>query len=313
MPEWGQPFTAFYKQPLGRGRRHGGRWIPPVRLANRQQCIDRYVHQAADGSIGPFNPKRIDPRTIAQPEVHSIVHRRLIAANDLVLVPPAKRIAKDGHLSPECPCVGWLSVKLKLEVMSSGPYVFIQSHRLINAVNHHIQIAVAVQIGIGGSVGEGRVRYTPHATDIFERTIPTIAKHVIRSGQIVKRANHCNQAPLHRVGPQAPLLPEKRNHAIPDEIHVGDGPPVAIGNPEIAIAVLIEVGQQRGPAPVRGVDTGQLAYFTKSKFSLSIQAVVDLECVAPVLVMIASRKGHLIIGKCGQRKSHPLALIVIRG
>ena len=72
----------------------------------------------------------------------------------------------------------------------------------------------------------------------------------------------------------------------------------AIGDDQVAVAVVVEVGHQGGPTPVSFFDPGQLSNFAESNLVLPLpgnEAVVELHRIAHVL-MLESVAGVVDIG-----------------
>src|SRR5262245_21412987 len=59
-------------------------------------------------------------------------------------------------------------------------FVFIYQHRIVDIVYHYIQIAIVIQIGIHGSIGEGGLIITYLLFQIGKRQVTRILKKLIR-------------------------------------------------------------------------------------------------------------------------------------
>ena len=157
---------------------------------------------------------------------------------------------------------------------------------LVDVVRDEVKIPIIVQVDVDGAVGECRLSEPPLCRDILKKQGTAVPIHVVRLtdgwrsvGQFEVRLRQWSSEP--------PLYVRLR-----DKIGVIEivRPAInAIGDEDVRMSVVVEIGAQRGPAPVGRGDTSQHADLAESPL-----APVQLQRVAGKLGLVAI--GALEIG-----------------
>ncbi len=206
-----------------------------------------------------------------------------------------------------------LEAHLEEAVLREGAgVVAIDRDFLIDVVHHQVECAVTIQIAIGGAIGKPPRVQSPLGTHIREGNgLPRTgcAAAVVAEGVVRNRRR------AHRVGERqkidAPVL-DRRYHRLivreeGDVVLRGQIPRHAVGYMDVLVAILIEIGDQRTPAPVRRGDAGQLADVAERSIP-----VVEMEHVAHELVVIIVLELGLVNVPALERGHRLEAVVVLR-
>ena len=117
--------------------------------------------------------------------------------------------------------------------------VAVNARRLVDVGHDEVEIAIAVEVAVGGCVAHALVGEAPRLGGLLELQIALVAK-----GEVDL---------LHRglLFPQFPLGLADEHLRGDRDVGVGDHARGAVGDVDIDAAVVVEVGQLDGPAPVR--------------------------------------------------------------
>jgi len=115
---------------------------------------------------------------------------------------------------------------------------------LVNVIDSKIEIAVEVEVGIGGSAGESLLGNPPIFTLLLERQVSRVPKRVVRHRG---RGDFVDQIVKLRIL----LLPPYRRKILGIlKIHIGVVIPDSIRNIEVLEPIEVEVSQKSRPAPI---------------------------------------------------------------
>ena len=163
--------------------------------------------------------------------------------------------------------------------------VAVDRRRRVDVVHHQVERAAVVQVHVDGAVGEARLGEPPRVGHVRERQVAVVVKcvvgdrdlrHVLEEREVL-RGDPVPQGRLHRL--VADVI---------DVIEVVGAAVNAVGDEEVLVAVVVEVGEQRGPAPVGRLHAGEVADVAEAP-----PAAVQLQRVAGVLGMIPGAQPHL--------------------
>ena len=117
--------------------------------------------------------------------------------------------------------------------------VAVNARRLVNVGHDEVEVAVAVEVAVGGGVAHALMGKAPRLGSVLKLQIALVAK-----GEVDL---------LHRGlrFPQFPLGLADEHLRGDRDVGVGDHARGAVGDVNIDAAVVVEVGQLDGPAPVR--------------------------------------------------------------
>ncbi len=150
---------------------------------------------------------------------------------------------------------------------------------VVDIVHHEIRRAVAIQIAVRGPVGETWPVESPRRAHFGEREVAVVAERIVRQ---LGRRHGVDQArqidPLltaARRRQQRLIVRQKRDVVLRRDV-LGQ----TVGHEDVLVAVEVEVGEQRGPAPVAARDAG-----LPREIAERAVAVVVLQHVAHELVI----------------------------
>ena len=191
-------------------------------------------------------------------------------------------------------------------------FVAKQKCLVINVVYYDVQIAVIVKICVGCPVGKRRYFESPRLGYVFKFQIAPIAKQHVRFFYAQQVFHFFELGFLLRfclcIGRKITLgLPIGVAH----KIEVGNVFSVAIGNEQVAFAVVVKVGKKRGPAPIGGINARHLANFAVNRQPVGLRTTVELERVAHKLGLVAVLQRHLKKVVIGPRKHRFLAQVIV--
>ena len=164
--------------------------------------------------------------------------------------------------------------------------VAVDCSRLVNVVRDEVKIPVIVQVDVDRAVGECRLIEPPLLRDILKKQGTAVPIHVVRLADGWRLVGQF-EVRLRQWSSEPPLYVCLR-----DKIGVIEivRPAInAIGDEDVRMSVVVEIGAQRGPAPVGRGDTSQHADLAESPL-----APVQLQRVAGKLGLVAI--GALEIG-----------------
>src|SRR5207247_7504771 len=117
----------------------------------------------------------------------------------------------------------------------------------VDVVQDEIERAAVVQVDVGGAVGEPRLVQPPCGRHVRERQVPVVTERVVGEGDLGHALDERQVGHGDR-GPQRGLYGLIAHVA--DVIEVV-GPAVnAVGDEQILVAVVVQIREQGGPAPI---------------------------------------------------------------
>ena len=175
--------------------------------------------------------------------------------------------------------------------MSLVSIVPIDDGGVIQGIDDQVEIAIVVEVHISSAVADCMPCQSPVFTDIGEGEVMVVVKKIICflcRGHVLHELPHLHLI-THFLG-----LPCGIARCIFYKIQVGHVPQDAVGDKEVFPAVVVKVGEERGPAPVCIGYAGHLAYFAEHGNAGGVEAVVQLEGIAHLLVMEAMFGPHSV-------------------
>src|SRR2546422_691086 len=169
---------------------------------------------------------------------------------------------------------------LQEAVLGERPGVVAVDERfVVDVVHHQIEGAVAIQVPVGRATREARRVQAPGGTLVREGQVAPVTERVVRQ---LGRAHRVDQPPEVHAAPARGL-----DHGLPvrqkrDVVLGRDVLRQAVGDVDVLVAVQIEIGEERAPAPVRPGHAGHLADVRERTV-----AVVEMEHVAGKLIIEA--------------------------
>ncbi len=157
----------------------------------------------------------------------------------------------------------------------------------VDVVHHKIERAAVVEIGVHGAVGEARLRQAPCFRHVGESQVAVVAIGVLRQRDLRHVLEEERQ--ILRADPMRERGLDCRVADVVDVIQVVGTAINAVGDEQILPAVIIQIHEQRRPAPVGRKDPRQISDLTELSHT-SIQ----LEIVSRVLRMIPSLQPHVV-------------------
>src|ERR1700754_46136 len=132
--------------------------------------------------------------------------------------------------------------------------IFVDEGIVVDIIDDEVEVAVVVEVGIGAAVGKGGVSETPVPADIGEMIPVDVLKTVSRKANDGQGVDH-SQGELCRSSALSVVVCYI--------VEVGHIARQTVGNDDIAIAVVVKVGNQGAPAPVGFLHAGHKTYLTE--------------------------------------------------
>ncbi len=152
-------------------------------LPDRIELIGRGMIEFGDGAVWPGDEQGIGMGDITQTDDLFVVDGGLEAAagDDLAIEDLAA--AEDPDLAADGKGIGSEAMQEYGEVMvmvELAGIVAIEEGGSVLVVDDQVQIAVVIQIAIGGAIGEGRMGEAPIGTDVLEMQIAQVTVYLVQ-------------------------------------------------------------------------------------------------------------------------------------
>ena len=224
-------------------------------------------------------------------------------------VPPVGRMVEILLLSPrrqdqlraDPPSVGGLPVEPDLQIVMDvviGLDVLVDRGRRVDVIDHEVELAVVIEIRIGRAIRKAPSIHAPLLGHVRERQVTLVPKQVVRevvTGQLLQES----QRPAIVSGPARP----EHGRLV---IEIVDRLGIAVGDEDVLVPIVIEIGEQSTPAPVRVRDARQAADLAEDDVSVLGEAVAQLQRV-DVEVIAESPGMQLHATAVGEVPAHPFA------
>ncbi len=233
-------------------------------LSQREEGVGRHIREDLRACIRPDHPKRVDHLSSTQAKVQRVIHRGLKAARGHLLQQLPLPVVVHFYPRPNAAGVGRRAFQRHLqEVMpiALAGVVAINARGFVDVVDDQVQRAVVVQVHVRGAVGKPGIGQPPLLRAVGEGEIAVVLVGIVRDPNLRHLLQQVEvflrDAPLQR----------RLNGLVGDVADVVEvvGPAVdPVADKEILVAAVVEVGKQGAPAPVRGVDAGQIPDIAKA-------------------------------------------------
>ena len=278
-----------------------------LRLPYRETLVRRDVHQHADAPVRPLDRHRLDRVEPADPEGQHVVHTRLESARRHQLLKEQPLSAPQRHLRPDAEAVGAFSFESDLEVtvVQQRPgVVAIDEGLLVDVVHDQIERTVAVQITVGRATGKARRVQAPGRARVREGQAPVVPECIVWQHGRTRLLDESQEVdPLALGGCPHRLVVGQEG----DVVLRGYIPEDAVRDMDILVTVLIEIRDERAPAPVCARHAGHLPDLAERPV-----AVVQMERVARELMVIVVLQLGLVAGPVLERGCRLEAVVVLR-
>ena len=229
-----------------------------------------------------------------------IIHRGHVAAVrgmvEVLLLPSGR----EDQLRPDPASVGRFPRQLDLQVMMgvvSWLDIFVDGRGRVDVVDHQVEPAVVIEIGIRRAIGEARLLHSPCFRLVGERQIAVVMEHIV--GQAV--AVQLLQEPQGSLVVSRSTCTQHRCLVIEIVGRLG----IAVGDEDVFVAIVVEVAEQGAPAPVGGRDARELADSAEDDVTVLRDAVAQLQGVDVVRVAKPSAT-QIAATAIGEIPAHPL-------
>ncbi len=233
-------------------------------------------------TVGPDHGERVDLHCTPEAEVQTRIDGRLEAARRHLLQQLLCSVVLENNLGTDARCILSRAPEHYLQVMIAverARPVAVDRGRGVDLVHDEIQGAAVIQVDIDGAVRESLLPQTPRVRHVRERQIAVVMEGDVGDGDVRHLPDQCLTHRSH-------VLCERRLHrgrahvreiveVIGATIHPG-------GDEQVLVAVVVQIGEQRRPAPVGCIHARQVADLAEA-----VAATIELERVAGVLRMIA--------------------------
>ena len=249
-------------------------------LADGIELIGGGVIEFGDGAVGPGDDEGIGMSDGAQADDLFVVDGGLEAAAGDDFAVEDLTAAEDPDLAADGKGVGGQAMEEDGEVMVMVQFagiVAVDEGRSILVVDDQVQVAVIVQVAVGGAVGKGGMCEAPIDADVLETQIAQIAIHLVQQGglgdaieQLVDVLFFSAERHLlvHIIGEEV------------KEIEIRNIPVDAVADKDVIIAIVVGVEHKGPPGPVGSRDAGKI-----SDLGELAVAVVELEAVLYELII----------------------------
>ena len=236
--------------------------------------------------VGPAHFHQVDYDRLPQPEVKHRTNGRLKSPGQRQF-PPLRLTARfDPHLRPQSQGVSICPPQRHTQVVIPASIIVpVDRRRLVDIINHVIQISVVIQVGISRPVGERALVYAPVFDYVGERQVPIVPVNVV--ADLLRR----NPVDLLLGEGHAPELIARLQFE--EVVAVIDVAPRSVGNQQVLPAVVIQVAKENRPAPVGGGNARQAGDLAKLWVTAVVVAPVELQTVLHIL-MVQSRIDHAL-------------------
>ena len=178
----------------------------------------------------------------------------------------------------------------------------------VEIVDHEVQVAVVVQVGVRRPGGVTRDIHPPRHRAIAERQVAVVPEEGV--GELAPRplAQPREQSllalPLETLA--AGLRQVARAH-LPHEgeiVEVGNVLRIAVGDEKVLPPIIVVIRKEGSPAPIRRVHSGELSDLAEGRMPVRPRAVVELQRVPHVLGLVAEPPAHLelVVGLPGEQQ-----------
>ena len=277
-----------------------------VRLADGHHPIDTDVGQHLGPAVRPRHHETVDARRRAEAKVLTIVHGRHEAAIGRVIEILPSAVGRQHERRTESAAVWRFTLEHDRKEVCGGILldVFVNRRGRIDVVHDEIELPVVVQIDVGRAVRVARLCHAPRLAHVVKRQIAVVAKHEIGYAVTAERPQLLSCRCL-VVGS---ARREDRRLIIEVVRRLG----VSVRDEEILAAVVVEIGEQRAPTPLRGRRAGQIRDFAEDHVAGGRHAVAELQRIGVVVVPKTSAPLFVAVG-IRQVPTHAFALLGRRG
>ena len=127
----------------------------------------------------------------------------------------------------------------------------IDERRRVDVVHDEVEPAVVVEIGVRGAVREARLIHPPLRALVGKGEVAVVAEEVV--GRVV-RGEILAAVERPRGCIASPACCDRHGGHVVEIVH---GLRIAVADEDVLVAVVVEVGEQRAPAPVRRRHAGE--------------------------------------------------------
>ncbi len=161
----------------------------------------------------------------------------------------------------------------------NGRGVVIDESGRIDVVHHQIQSSVVIQIGVGGAVREAGLAHSPRLGTIGECEIPFVPEDVVGLLIAVQLLQEIQSGSIRRA---ATPPPHGENGGLIIQIIRRLG--IAITDENVLVPVVVEIGKEGTPTPVRGGHSRKAGDFAEHDVAVTGGSIAQLQCVHRVVI-----------------------------
>ena len=180
-----------------------------------------------------------------------------------------------------------------------GLDVVINECRRIDVVHHQIELAIAIEVGVRGAVRKARLFQPPLFRLVGECQVAVVAEQVIG---LFPRVDVLEQLPRAFFVSLPPCA--ARGALVIQVVHrLG----ITIADEDVLETIIVEVGKEGAPAPIRGGYAGHACDVAEDDIALLRDAVVQLKDVD---VEVVAKSALAVLQNVieGRESAHPLSM-----
>ena len=245
-------------------------------------AVDGGLEEAGARAVGPGDEEGVEMGAITEADELFIIDGGLEAPAGDELAIEELRSGVGGYFTTDGKSIGRVAVQgdADVVVMIKLPgVVAIDGGRLVLVVDDQVEIAVAIEVAVGGAIGESGLGKAPLRPYVLEVEITQVAVHFIQErslGDVLEQLFN-----IFLFAAEGHFLVYVVSKEV-EKIQVCDVFINAIADIDVVEAVIIHVEHKGAPAPVSGRDAAVVTCFQELAMS-----VVDLEAVLYILIVEA--------------------------
>ena len=151
--------------------------------------------------------------------------------------------------------------------------VLVDERPCIDVVHDEVQPPVVVQIGVRRAVREARVGQPPGDRLVGEGEVAVVAEDVVGLRKRPQPVEKIKPDPA-RVDTASGCLDREHGGLV---VQVDDCLRISVADENVLVAIVVEVGEQRAPAPVGVCDAGEATHLAEDHVSVRRDAVAHLQ------------------------------------
>ena len=199
------------------------------------------------------------------------------------------------------PSIGSLTLQRDFEKVMCVVFrldILVDGRRRVDVVDDEIELAVVIEVGVGRAVREARLVQSPVLRHVRERQIPVVPEDVVGHAVTVQLLQQRQRS----LGVSRTASPEHGRLVLQIVHRLG----ITARDEDVLGAVIVEIHQQGGPAPIRVGHARETADLTEDDVAVGRESIIQLQRV-DVVVVAKPSAAQLHLAFVRDEAAHPLA------